>query len=80
MKQADNATVYRICAVTDERWDVIRAPSSEPVATFSHKHAAVAYAMSLARAGSAWHQPVGRRYDALQTMFEHRRGTRGTGL
>jgi hypothetical protein len=80
MKQADNAAVYRICAVTEERWDVIRESSSEAVATFNDKHAAVAYAMSLARAGSAWHQPVGRRHDALRTMFDHRRGTRGTGL
>jgi hypothetical protein len=80
MKQAENTAIYRICAVTDERWDVLRGSSLEPVATFNDKHAALACAMSLARCGSGWHLPPGRRHDALRTMFNQPRGTRGTGL
>jgi len=45
---------YRICAVNDTRWDVLRGASDEPVATFTDKHAALAHAMSLARAPSDW--------------------------
>jgi hypothetical protein len=66
MKLAESSPVYRICAVSDDRWDVLRDSSAEPVATFDHKHAALAYAMTLARSGSSWHLPVGRRHDALR--------------
>jgi hypothetical protein len=72
MKQAEKASVYRICAVTDERWDVLRGASAEPVATFHDKHAALAYAMSLARAKSSWQLPLGRQ-QALRSILNQPR-------
>jgi hypothetical protein len=67
MRRADIAgalegggAVYRICAVRDDRWDVLRGSSPEPVASFSDKHAALAHAMSLARSRSGWQLPLGR--------------------
>ena len=73
MKQAENGVIYRICAVSDERWDVLRDPSCEPVATFNNKHAALAHAMSLARARSGWRLPLERRQDALRSIFNQSR-------
>lgn len=73
MKHAESGAVYRICAVDDDRWDVLRGSSSEPVATFNDKHAAVAYAMSLARARSSGHLPRGGRQDALRSIFNQSR-------
>jgi len=77
MKQAENAaetgSMYRICAVNDERWDVLRGASGEPVATFTDKHAALAYAMSLARAPSEWQLPPGRQQRALRSIFNQPR-------
>ena len=58
MMQAE--TVYRVCAVNDDRWEVLRGSILEPVATFNDKHAALAYAMGLARARSGWQLPLGR--------------------
>jgi hypothetical protein len=81
MEQAENAAVYRVCAVSDERWDVLRGSELERVATFSDKHAALAYAMSLARTRSSWQLPLGARHEALGSMFTQRaRGTRGSRL
>ena len=77
MKQAEKASetgsVYRICAVNDERWDVLRGASGAPVATFTDKHAALAYAMSLARAPSRWQLPPGRQQRVLRSIFNQPR-------
>ena len=73
MKQAENGVVYRICAVSAERWDVLGGASSEPLATFNDKHAALAHAMSLARARSSWQLPLHRRQDALRSIFNQSR-------
>jgi len=48
--QTESTPVYRICATSAHRWDVLRNSSSEPVATFTDKPTALAHAMSLARA------------------------------
>ena len=69
MSQAESAPVYNVCAVNEDRWDVLRDSGPEPVATFNDKHAALAYAMSLARNGSGWHPTVGRSGDALRNIF-----------
>ena len=66
-------SVYRICAVDDTRWDVLRGESTEPVATFADKHAALAYAMSLARAPSEWQLPPGRQQRFLRSIFNQPR-------
>jgi hypothetical protein len=77
MKQAEMNTevgsVYRICAIEGERWDVLRGESAEPVATFADKHTALAYAMSLARAPSDWHLPPGRQQQVLRSIFNQPR-------
>jgi hypothetical protein len=79
MDSVENAASYRICAVSDHRWDVLRGSSTEPVASFSAKDAAVAYAMSLARA--SWQLPLGGRHDALEKLFARQsRETRGRRL
>jgi hypothetical protein len=78
IKQAENAAVYRVCAVNEERWDVLRGASTEPVATFNDKHAALAYAMGLARTRSSWQLPVGTRNELLGSMLT--RSARGTSL
>lgn len=64
---------YRICVVDDTRWDVLRGASDEPVATFTDKHAALAYAMSLARAPSDWLLPPGRQQQVLRSIFNQPR-------
>jgi hypothetical protein len=73
MKQAEMRASYRICAVNDTRWDVLRGASDEPVATFTDKHAALAYAMSLARAPSDWLLPPGRQQQVLRSIFNQPR-------
>ena len=77
MKQAENASetgsVYRICAVNPERWDVLRGPSGEPIATFTDKHTALAHALSLARAPSEWQMPPGRQNRILRSIFNQPR-------
>ena len=77
MKQVEMSakvgSVYRICAVDDTRWDVLRGESAEPVATFADKHAALAYAMSLARAPSEWQLPPGRQQRFLRSIFNQPR-------
>lgn len=50
LNQTENTAIYRICATSAQEWDVLRNSSPEPVATFSDKPSALAYAMSLARA------------------------------
>ena len=73
MKQAEMGSSYRICAVNDTRWDVLRGASDEPVATFTDKHAALAHAMSLARAPSDWQLPPGRQLQVLRSIFNQPR-------
>lgn len=73
MRQVESGVVYRICAVNDERWDVLRDSSSEPLASFHNKHAALAYAMSMARASPDWQLPLERRRDALRSIFNQPR-------
>ena len=70
---SEMGSVYRICAVDDTRWDVLRGESVEPVATFADKHAALAYAMSLARAPSEWQLPPGRQQRFLRSIFNQPR-------
>jgi len=48
--QTESTPIYRICATSADRWDVLRNFSPEPVATFTDKPSALAHAMSLARA------------------------------
>jgi hypothetical protein len=69
MSQAESALIYKVCAVSEDRWDVLRGSAPEPVATFNDKHAALAYAMSLARNGSKWRPTVGRNGDAFRNML-----------
>ena len=61
MQQNRIASVYRICGVDDEHWEVSQGPSGEPIATFADRHSALAYAMSLAKEGSDSLLPPGRR-------------------
>ena len=70
---AEMGSVYRICAVDDTRWDVLRGASAEPMATFADKHAALAYAMSLARAPTEWQLPPGRQQQFLRSIFNQPR-------
>ena len=77
MNQAEKASetgcMYRICAVNAARWDVLRGASGEPVATFTDKHAALAYAMSLARAPTHWQLSPGRQQRVLRSIFNQPR-------
>ena len=54
MTQEQGAAVYRVCA-SDSKWEVFREPSRDPVASFTDKHDALSYAMSLARGRADWH-------------------------
>lgn len=80
MTHAECTPAYRICAVNEDRWDVLRSTSPEPVASFSKKHVALAYAMSLARGGTEWDLAVRRRQDALRSIFDLARGAPGSGV
>ncbi len=55
MAEANNTEIYRVCAVSNDRWDVYQEPRSHPVASFNDKAAALNYAMCLARGRVAWH-------------------------
>jgi hypothetical protein len=55
MNEIKSAQIYRVCAVSDDRWDVYQEPKGHPVASFSEKAAALNYAMCLARGRAAWH-------------------------
>jgi hypothetical protein len=77
MNQIENAAVYHVCAVSEERWDVLRDHSAEPVASFGNRHTALAYAMNLARA-PAGGLSLGRQSELLGAICRIPRGTRGT--
>jgi hypothetical protein len=55
MNEVRNAEIYRVCAVSSDRWDVYQETRSRPVASFNDKAAALNYAMCLARGRIAWH-------------------------
>jgi hypothetical protein len=55
MNEDRNAEIYRVCAVSNDRWDVYQEQRSHPVASFSDKAQALNYAMCLARGRVAWH-------------------------
>jgi len=55
MNEIRSAEVYRVCAVSSDRWDVFQQSHSHPVASFSDKASALNYAMCLARGRVAWH-------------------------
>jgi hypothetical protein len=55
MNELKSAEIYRVCAVSTDRWDVYQEPRSRPVASFNDKAAALNYAMCLARGRVAWH-------------------------
>jgi hypothetical protein len=49
------ANVYRVCAEGPGRWHVYQNSTSQPVASFHDKAAALNYATCLARGRVAWH-------------------------
>ena len=55
MNEIKSAEIYRVCAVSNDRWDVFQEPRHRPVASFNDKAAALNYAMCLARGRVAWH-------------------------
>lgn len=55
MNEIKGTEIYRVCAVSNDRWDVYQEPRSRPVASFNDKAAALNYAMCLARGRVAWH-------------------------
>jgi hypothetical protein len=69
IKKAENAAVYRVCVASDARWQVLCGCSVEPLATFNDKHAALAYAMSLARTRASWQLPIDWRNKVLGSML-----------
>ena len=55
MHEIRNAEIFRVCAVSTGRWDVIQESITHPVASFGDKASALNYAMCLARGRVAWH-------------------------
>ncbi|MEJ0034561.1 MAG: hypothetical protein WDO68_00515 [Gammaproteobacteria bacterium] len=55
MNETKSAEIYRVCAISTDRWDVYQEPRHHPVASFNDKAAALNYAMCLARGRVAWH-------------------------
>jgi hypothetical protein len=55
MNEIKGTEIYRVCGVSNDRWDVYQEPRSRPVASFNDKAAALNYAMCLARGRVAWH-------------------------
>ena len=73
MNEIKSAEIYRVCAVSTDRWDVYQEPRSRPVASFHDKAAALNYAMCLARGRVAWHlllRPGEGRPDAVSVLNE----------
>jgi len=54
MQNDYGAAVFRICAAEGETWNVFQDASSQPLATFPDKNAALTYAMLLARGKVSW--------------------------
>ncbi len=55
MNEVKSTEIFRVCAVSTDRWDVYEEPRACPVASFNDKAAALNYAMCLARGRVAWH-------------------------
>ena len=55
MNEVKSTEIFRVCAVSTDRWDVYEEPRARPVASFNDKAAALNYAMCLARGRVAWH-------------------------
>jgi hypothetical protein len=55
MSESSGAEIFRVCAVSVDRWDVYQEPRGWPVASFTDKASALNYAMCLARGRIAWH-------------------------
>ncbi len=49
MNQVHDEVIYRVRAVASDHWVVYRDTGSDPVASFSDKACALAYALDLAR-------------------------------
>jgi hypothetical protein len=49
-----DATVIRVCSSQSGSWEVVQEPVFRPLASFSRKDDAVAYALDLARTKSNW--------------------------
>ncbi len=58
MSKVSNDAIYRVRAAASDHWVVFRDTASEPVASFSDKASALAYALHLARGRVA---PLGPR-------------------
>ena len=58
MASAGEETIFRVRAAGSDHWVVYRDTASEPVASFSDKASALAYALHLARTPAA-RDPVG---------------------
>jgi hypothetical protein len=55
MAAVGQGEIYSIRAIDADRWQVFQEPSSEPLASFPDRAAALNYAMCLARGRIAWH-------------------------
>ncbi len=73
MNQGENGAVFRVCAVDEDRWDVLQDCAREPVASFADKHSALAYAMNLARGRAERRKSLGRHQEILRSLFHKTR-------
>jgi hypothetical protein len=78
MNDVKDAEIYRVCAVSTDRWDVYQEPRGRPVASFNDKAAALNYAMCLARGRVAWHLLLRTGEDGAPAMVPAANGTAGT--
>jgi hypothetical protein len=75
MNEVKNADIYRVCAVSSDRWDVYQETRARPVASFNDKAAALNYAMCLARGRVAWHLLLRTGEDGQSAMVPASNGT-----
>jgi hypothetical protein len=75
MNEIKSAEIYRVCAVSTDRWDVYQEPRARPVASFNDKAAALNYAMCLARGRVAWHLLLRSGEDGRPAMVPASNGT-----
>lgn len=50
----EGAAVFRICAGTQNTWEVFQGGNPRPLASFEDKNAALTYALCLARGKVSW--------------------------
>lgn len=55
MNEIRKADIYKVRAVSVDRWDVEQDSLEQPLASFADKGAALNFAMCLARGRPAWH-------------------------